>query len=116
MVSCPNPRNLDAAANNSSDHLFASWSQMQANKADQDVMRDLRQWLENPNVSAGAGMGQAKEDLAWLENSKDLSSVNLGGKSEKPATRRPSTVGGGGGRGSSGGFASWFNSCAGKRK
>lgn len=100
-------------ANNLSDHLFTSWAQMQANKADAEVMRDLRQWLENPNVSAGGGL----EDLAWLQNSKDLSSVNLNGKTEKtekPATTRPSNDGGE--RGGHGGIVNWFSSCAGKRK
>ena len=61
------------------DHLFASWSGMQANKADQAVMRDLKEWLENPKTSAGAGITEgSREDLAWVEKSKDLSSVNLG--------------------------------------
>jgi hypothetical protein len=86
---------------------------MQAKKADQTVMRDLRQWLENPNTSAGAGMGGAREDLAWLENSRDLSSVNLG-NSEKPA-RKESVASTGGEKSSGGGFVSLFN-CVGKRK
>lgn len=84
---------------------------MQANKADESVMRDLKQWLENPNVSAGAG----KEDLSWLQNSTDLSSVNLNGKMEKSAMRQPSNTGDGRG-GGNGGIAHWFSSCAGKRK
>ena len=84
---------------------------MQANKADQTVMRDLRQWLENPNTSAGAGLSEARDDLAFLENSKDLSSVNLGNP-EKAASVKHSE---GREEKSSGGFASLFN-CVGKRK
>jgi hypothetical protein len=87
---------------------------MQANKANKAVMRDLRQWLEDPNTSAGAGMGGTRADLAWLENSRDLSSVQLGNSEKVPESRD----GGGGeraGKGGGGGFASLFN-CAGKRK
>lgn len=86
---------------------------MQANKADQGVMRDLQRWLEDPNVSAGAGMSQAKEDLAWLQSTKDLSSVNLNGASKKRSSGAAED--GGGGTGTSG-FASLFSSCAGRRK
>lgn len=84
---------------------------MQANKADQAVMRDLKQWLENPKTSTGAGMSEARDDLVWLEKSKDLSSVNLG-SSEKPASIRSRAEE----PASSGGFATWFQQCAGKRK
>lgn len=83
-------------------------------------MRDLRQWLEKPSTSAGAQLSSTKEDLDWLENSKDLSSVQLGKAPKPPSTTE---VGGGGvngvgnsvGGGFSGGFAP-FKSCVGKRK
>ena len=86
---------------------------MQANKADERVMQDLRQWLQNPQTSVGAGMGGAAQDLVWLQQSKDLSIVDLN-RSEKPAKQESS-------RGeeeqppSTGGIGSWL-SCAGKRK
>ena len=111
MVSSTNQCSQYFGADKCSDHLFASWSSMQANKADQAVMRDLKQWLENPNTSAGVGMSEAKKDLAWLEKSKDLSSVNLG-NAEKAASVRPTAEE----PASSGGFVTWFQQCAGKRK
>ncbi len=84
---------------------------MQSNKADEAVRRDLRQWLENPDTHAGAGASEAREDLAWLEKSKDLSSVNLGNP-EKPASIKPEV----GKEASLSGFSSWFNQCTGKRQ
>ena len=86
---------------------------MRANKADEGVMQDLRQWLQNPQTSVGAGMGGATEDLKWLQQSKDLSSVNLGA-SEKPGKQESSEAEQE--KATSGGIASWFSSCAGKRK
>jgi hypothetical protein len=87
---------------------------MQANKADQGVMRDLQKWLEDPSVSAGSGMDrQAKEDLAWLRSTNDLSSVNLNGAPKKAPSRKSEDIGGGP---APGGFASLFSSCAGRRK
>ena len=63
---------------------------MQANKADQAVMRDLKEWLENPKTSAGAGITEgSREDLAWLEKSKDLSSVNLGNPKKASSMSQP---------------------------
>lgn len=56
-------------------------------------------------------MSEARNDLAWLEKSKDLSSVNLG-NAEKPASVRPKPEE----PASSGGFVTWFQQCAGKRK
>ena len=85
---------------------------MQAKKASNSTMRDLRQWLEKPSTSAGAQLSSSKQDLDWLDNSKDLSSVQLG-KAVKPAAETNGSVGGGGG---TGGFTSLFNQCTGKRK
>jgi hypothetical protein len=100
-----------------SDQLFASWSSMQATKAPKSTIANLKQWLERPTTSAGAGLGRgAQEDLLWLDGAKDLSSVNLGlpTKAEKMEKERNGSV-------SStlpnnkkkGGL---FTSCAGKRK
>ena len=75
-------------------------------------MRDLRQWLEKPSTSAGAQLSSSKQDLDWLDNSKDLSSVQLG-KAARPATEASENDHGSGG---AGGFASFFNQCTGKRK
>jgi len=81
---------------------------MQANKASKSTMLDLKQWLERPGTSAEASLGDgARQDLRWLEGSKDLSSVTLGPGEESHQAN--STKGGGGG------FAALFN-CAGKRK
>lgn len=98
---------------------------MQANKAGEATTRELQQWLEQPATSAGAGLGiSIQQDLLWLENSKDLSSIALNEKahSEKGREKRPSggsgtgiADGGGGGTGGGGGWKSFF-SCAGKRR
>ena len=78
------------------------------------MMRALKQWLEDPNTNAGPVASEARSDLAWLEKSKDLSSVNLR-NSEKPASMA-SIKAKAEGEVSSGGFAAWFQQCAGKRK
>lgn len=93
------------------DNLFANWSHMQANKATPELMDELRQWLENPKSNAGAAVNGAKDDLSWLNQQKDLSSVVLGEKGtpdtkEKASTASPK---------SGGGFAALFG-CASKRK
>lgn len=103
------------------DHLSANWSQMQANKATPEVMKELRTCLENPKTSAGAGFEGARDDLRWLNRQKDLSSIALGekalpGAKEQGGSRRGSEKsGGGGGGGGVGGLVALFN-CAGKRK
>lgn len=57
---------------------------MQAAKAPKSTLANLKQWLERPTTSAGAGLGRgAQEDLLWLEGAKDLSSVSLGVTSHK---------------------------------
>ncbi|ETN40888.1 uncharacterized protein HMPREF1541_05168 [Cyphellophora europaea CBS 101466] len=97
------------------DHLFANWSQMQANKATPEVMADLRQWLENPKTSAGAAVDGAKDDLKWLKSQKDLSSVTLGEKGGDSSTEKgengPSVQ-----KSSAGGALAALFNCAGKRK
>lgn len=98
------------------DHLFANWSQMQARKASQETMRDLKEWIERPTTSGGITLGKgAQEDLAWLEKSKDLSSVNLEGHPgpARPEIRKVSTNGSARPVGS--GIVSLF-ACASKRK
>ena len=83
---------------------------MQAAKAPKSTLASLKQWLERPQTSAGAGLGiGAQEDLLWLDGAKDLSSFNLGTQHlekerkasvDSAARKKP-------------GF---FASCAGKRK
>ena len=85
---------------------------MQANKATPEVMNDLRQWLENPKTGASAVLDGAKDDLKWLNSSKDLSSVRLGESEQPPSPSKEKTEGGGQGKSA---FAALFN-CAGKRK
>jgi hypothetical protein len=85
---------------------------MQTNKIDDNVKRELKQWLENANHSE-AGAGGAVQDLAWLEKNNDLSSVYLGSTEKTPRANstRPSQGGGG-----SSGAGTWFTSCVSKRK
>jgi len=111
MVSLPSSAYEIAKMN--SDHLFANWSQMQANKASEGTKRDLQQWLEKHAAEAGVTMPKgAKEDLQWLESSKDLSSVGLAPRqsekrSEKSTEHSTDKSGGG--------FAAFFG-CASRRK
>lgn len=103
------------------DHLFANWSNMQANKADPQVVKDLREWLQQPRQGGGA---KAAEELRWLDRQTDLSSVRLsekdGAKNDGEKRQREEKLEkDGNARGGSGaamsGFAKLF-SCAGKRK
>lgn len=75
-------------------------------------MEELRQWLENPKTSASTVVDGAKDDLHWLNQQKDLSSVSLG---EKTAPETKEKENGGSQKSGGGGFAAFFN-CAGKRK
>ncbi|KIW27194.1 uncharacterized protein PV07_06956 [Cladophialophora immunda] len=108
------------------DHLFTTWSKMQANKVSESTTKELKEWLAKPGTSIEAGLGiNTQQDLQWLENTKDLSSIELGDKEADPATDKENAsqeVGGsgGGGGGSSGGgggggFMALFG-CGGKRK
>ena len=81
---------------------------MQGHKASDRTRQDLKQWLEKPTTSAGASVG-AKDDIRWLESSKDLSAIDVSGeeKGEKVG-KAPSQKQGGG-------FGALFG-CAGRRK
>jgi hypothetical protein len=83
---------------------------MQATKAPKSTLAGLKQWLERPQTSAGAGLCRgAQEDLLWLDGAKDLSSVNLGAQNAEKE-RKASVASGTGKR------SGLFASCAGKRK
>ncbi|KIW17338.1 hypothetical protein PV08_04530 [Exophiala spinifera] len=97
------------------DHLFTAWSKMQANKASESTTQDLKQWLQRPGTSAGAGLGiDVRHDMQWLEENKnDLSAIDFNEKDEmskKPASKSTTSN-----NGAASGFLSLFN-CAGKRK
>ncbi len=84
---------------------------MQANKMNETTSKKLRQWLERPGTSAQAGLGiDVRQELQWLDNSKDLSSLQL---SEKAETQRPIPQHNDGD--AKGCLWAWLN-CAGKRK
>ena len=52
---------------------------MKAAEVPKSTRADLRQWLERPQSTTGATPGKgAREDLLWLDGTKDLSSINLG--------------------------------------
>jgi hypothetical protein len=73
---------------------------MQASKASTATQQNLRTWLERTSTSAGATL-TSKDELNWLNESKDLSAVHLrqmGGKS------------------SGGGVSGFMGSICGKRK
>ena len=94
---------------------------MQANKASRQTMRDLKQWLEKPQTSAGGAVVTAKNDLEWLEKSKDLSCVQLGADGWLAGDGRENAVGAAGGHEGGGGgggrfFAKLLGSCAGRRR
>lgn len=114
------------------DHLFANWSQMQTNKASSETREQLMKWLQNPASGSSAISSSAREDMAWLQNSKDLSSVSIDPhkvpstkrdsdekRSSSSNTLRPDNGGADGSSGGTakgaGGFAALFG-CASKRK
>lgn len=90
---------------------------MQANKVSETTTTELKRWLEKPGTSAEAGLGLGiQQDLQWLENSKDLSSIEMNEPAKTPQPQVPDTNGsGGGGGGGGGGFFALFG-CGGKRK
>ncbi|KAJ9612262.1 hypothetical protein H2200_003859 [Cladophialophora chaetospira] len=100
------------------DHLFNTWSKMQTNKVSDSTTRDLKQWLSTPEPGAEPGLGNStQQNLQWLQNTKDLSTIELGDDDTAPSIRKekpPSEVDGPK-RGGSGGFMAFLN-CAGKRK
>lgn len=57
---------------------------MQQNKASKATTNSLRDWLQKPSTSSG-GSTTPKDELEWVDKSKDLSSVSL----------KPSNSGGG---------------------
>jgi hypothetical protein len=73
---------------------------MQASKASKATQQSLRAWLERPSTSAGAALA-SKDELLWLEQSKDLSSVNLVHKNRETSV---------------GGVSSFMGGICGKRK
>jgi hypothetical protein len=73
---------------------------MQASKASKATQQNLRTWLERPSTSAGAGL-TSNDDLNWLNESKDLSAVNLRQMSAKS---------------SGGGVSNFMGAICGKRK
>jgi hypothetical protein len=89
---------------------------MQTNQASATTMKELKQWLSKPGTGADAGLGiNTQQDLQWLENTKDLSSIELGDEDNAASVHKekpPSEKGKGGG---GGGFMAFFN-CAGQRK
>ncbi|KAL2419980.1 hypothetical protein ABEF95_009798 [Exophiala dermatitidis] len=109
------------------DQMLSTWKTMQASKASETTTKELKQWLQRPGTSSGAGLGiSVQQDLLWLENSRDLSSIALnakgtpvqqqnetsrGGTDIDPDMSRSKTADTGG----NGGWKAFFN-CAGKRK
>lgn len=98
---------------------------MKANSVDEKTSDDLKNWLEKPRDGSEAGLGiDVQQDLAWAQNSKDLSSISLK-KARAPSmkdtpkeNRTPSMKNEGGastGGGGGGGFLALFG-CASKRK
>lgn len=98
---------------------------MQANKATPEAKRELEKWLQSPGLESGKVSKTAMDDLHWLQNSKDLSSVSIDPEKQPHRVKtsesfsKSSTVGGaattpvaseGGG-----GFLAMFG-CASKRK
>jgi hypothetical protein len=89
---------------------------MQANKVSPETKRELEKWLQSPRLESGKVSQTAMDDLHWLQNSKDLSSVSIDPEKHshraktsdsfsKGSTVEGAVAGGGGGGG-----------CASKRK
>ncbi|KIX10016.1 uncharacterized protein Z518_01097 [Rhinocladiella mackenziei CBS 650.93] len=91
------------------DHLFTTWSKMQASKASETTTNELKNWRVTPGTSAEAGLGiDIQQDLPWWENSQDLSSLAFREKQKSPEPKPENNKGGGG-------FPALFG-CGGKRK
>ena len=88
---------------------------MQANKASDETKEQLTKWLQSPAAGAAAISKGAWEDLAWLQDKNDLSSVSIDPekrpeRSQTSDTSSKKSSGGGGG-----GLLALFG-CASKRK
>lgn len=100
---------------------------MKETSVDEKTSGDLKRWLEKPREGSDAGLGiEVQQDLAWAQNSKDLSSISL--KKEKaravdeiptenrtPSIKNEGAAAAAGGGGGGGGFLALFG-CASKRK
>jgi len=107
------------------DNMLSTWNKLKESPVDEKTSGDLKQWLQKPREGPDAGLGiELQQDIAWAQNSKDLSSISLDKEKTTavddapPENRTPSlknegaaTGGGGGG----GGFLALFG-CASKRK
>jgi len=105
--------------------MLSTWNKLKESPVDEKTSGDLKQWLQKPREGPDAGLGiELQQDIAWAQNSKDLSSISLDKEKTTavddapPENRTPSlknegaaTGGGGGG----GGFLALFG-CASKRK
>lgn len=92
---------------------------MQANKASDETKEQLAKWLQSPAATSKG----AKDDLAWLNSSKDLSAVSIDPEkrpqpqierkqsSESKSSSKPKSPS----QGSGGGLLALFG-CASKRK
>ncbi|EXJ62767.1 hypothetical protein A1O7_03206 [Cladophialophora yegresii CBS 114405] len=98
------------------DHLFNTWSKMQANPASEATTKELKQWLSEPGTNAEAGLGiSAQQNIQWLEKTKDVSTIELGDDEKAPSINKEKPHSEDSGRSGGGGFMAFFN-CAGKRK
>ncbi|KAK7890340.1 hypothetical protein LTR67_008226 [Exophiala xenobiotica] len=99
------------------DHLFTTWSKMQANKASESTTKELKQWLHKPGTNAQAGLGiEMGHDLQWLEENKnDLSSIDFNEKEDMLPKEAPQTHAGPSNSGGPLGFLALFG-CGAKRK
>jgi hypothetical protein len=89
---------------------------MQANPASESTTKELKQWLSKPGTNPEAGLGiSTQQNLQWLENTKDLSSIELGDEENAPSIHKEKPPTTGGGTSGGGGFMAFFG-CAGKRK
>ncbi len=93
---------------------------MQANKIHDSTLKDLKQWLSDPATNAEPGLGvNTRQDLQWVEKTKDLSSIEIGDDDTAPSIRKekpPSDAGAPIGQKGGNAFMALFASCAGKRK
>lgn len=90
---------------------------MQANKASDETKEQLAKWLKNSSANSGDISKGATADLAWLQNSKDLSAVSIDPEKQpqKPQTNGSGTGDSSAAAGGGGGFLALFG-CASKRK
>lgn len=87
---------------------------MQANKTSPQTREQLEKWLKNPASGSSAISKSARDDIEFLQNSKDLSTVSLVPHHNQEPSSPPnekSSVN----KGSPGAFAALL-ACVGKRK